>query len=219
MSVKVKLMWCPAGGKVKRQCSHNHWVGKIASVLVALWVSHDRSWVSLSVFIFVMWERSPGWRHLVSQSSGQAIPFKLGSSITLRVLSWFPRPLVVEQDDQLDQSLTTHFTVGNNVNAACADLTYLKNGWRSSQQLLHRWEMLPWPRPFQVVFVFSALILRGPAGSLRAEVSVTRVTDDKKYQRVSERALGSSGPMCGLEVFIGNSGSSPLRSVTFDQML
>ena len=77
MSVKVKLMWCPAGGKVKRQCSHNHWVGKIASVLVASWVSHDRSWVSLSVFIFVMWERSPGWRHLVSQSSGQAFPFKV----------------------------------------------------------------------------------------------------------------------------------------------
>ena len=57
--------------------SHNHWVGKIAPVLVALWVSHDRSWASLSVFIFVMWERSPGWRHLVSQSSGQAFPFKV----------------------------------------------------------------------------------------------------------------------------------------------
>ena len=198
--------------------SHNHWVGKIAPVLVALWASHDRSWVSLSVFIFVMWERSPGWHHLVSLSSGQAIPFKLNSSITFRVLSWFPRPLVVEQDDQLDQSLTTHFTVGNIVNAACADLIYLKNGRRSSQQLLHRWEMLPWPRPFQVVFVFSALTLRGPAGSLRAEVSVTRVTDDTKYQRISERALGSSGPMCGLEVFIGNSGSSQLRSATFDQM-
>ena len=142
-----------------------------------------------------------------------------GSSITFRVLSWFPRPLVVEQDDQPDRSLTAHFTVGNDVNAKWADLTYLKNGWRSSQQLLHRWEMLPWPRPFQVVFVFSALTLRGPAGSLRAEVSVTRVTDDTKYQRISERALGSSGPMCGLEVFIGNSGSSPLCSATFDQML
>ena len=148
--------------------SHNHWVGKIAPVLVALWVSHDRSWVSLSVFIFVMWERSPGWHHLVSLSSGQAIPFKLNSSITFRVLSWFPRPLVVEQDKNIDQSLTAHFTVGNNVNAACADLTYLKNGWRSSQQLLHRWEMLPWPRPFQVVFVFSALPLRGPATELRS---------------------------------------------------
>ena len=46
--------------------------------------------------------------------------------------------------------------------------------------------------------------------SFRDEVSATRVTDDKKYQGISERALGCSGPMCGLEVFTGNSGSSPL---------
>ena len=38
LSVKVKLLWCPAGGKVKRRCSCNHWVGKNASVLVALWL-------------------------------------------------------------------------------------------------------------------------------------------------------------------------------------
>ena len=38
LSVKMKLSWCPAGGKVKRRCSRNHWVGKSASVLVALWL-------------------------------------------------------------------------------------------------------------------------------------------------------------------------------------
>ena len=60
--------------------------------------------------------------------------------------------------------------------------------------------------------VSSCLCLFGVATegpSLRAEVSATRVTDDKKYQRISERASGSSGPICGLEVFIGNSGTSP----------
>ena len=38
LSVKMKLSWCPAGGKVKRRCSRNHWVGKSATVLVALWL-------------------------------------------------------------------------------------------------------------------------------------------------------------------------------------
>ena len=61
--------------------------------------------------------------------------------------------------------------------------------------------------------VSSCLCLFGVATegpSLRAEVSATRVTDGKKYQRISKRALGSSGLVCGLEVFIGNSGTSPL---------
>ena len=38
LSLKMKLSWCPAGGKVKRRCSRNHRVGKSASVLVALWL-------------------------------------------------------------------------------------------------------------------------------------------------------------------------------------
>ena len=38
LRAKMKLSWCPAGGKVKRRCSRNHWVGKSASVLVALWL-------------------------------------------------------------------------------------------------------------------------------------------------------------------------------------
>ena len=38
LSLKMKLSWCPGGGKVKRRCSRNHRVGKSASVLVALWL-------------------------------------------------------------------------------------------------------------------------------------------------------------------------------------
>ena len=52
--------------------------------------------------------------------------------------------------------------------------------------------------------------------SFRDEVSAPRVTDDKKCQRISEPAFGSSGPMCGLKVFIGNTAGSLLQ--TSDQM-
>ena len=66
LSVKMKLSWCPAGGKVKRRCSRNHWVGKSASVLVALWLfkslsHHSHPLVGVYDFMFIVQHSADHW--------------------------------------------------------------------------------------------------------------------------------------------------------------